>query len=111
MATCFDILGDVELSLQLNETALCGVNEDVGDDAAAFKLVMTANELLTLERNNLAAKAEKLRADLKNNFDEYLTRDLMKAPFDDWRELLNRLEQNPDAKLAVLEKMSRAILL
>lgn len=111
MATCFDILGEIELALQLHEIALRGVNADKGDDAAAFELVMTANELLTLERNNLADKAEKLREDLKNDFDAYLTRDSMKAPFDDWRELLNRLEENPDDKLGVLEKMSRAILL
>ena len=97
--------------MKLYETTLRGVNADKGDDAAAFKLVMTANQLLTLERNNLVAKAEKLREALRNNFDEYLTGDSMKTPFDDWRELLNRLEQNPGDKLSVIEKMSRAILL
>ena len=110
-ATCFDILGEIELALQLHASALRGVNADKGDDAAAFRLVMSANYLLTLERNNIADKASKLREDLKNNVAAYLTRDSMKAPFEDWRALLNQLEQNPDDKIAILEKMSRAILL
>lgn len=92
MTTCFDILGEIELALQLHAAALRGVNADTGDDAAAFKLVLTANELLTLERNNLNDKAENLREELKNNFAAYLTRDSMKAPFEDWRELFNQLE-------------------
>ena len=94
--------------MQLHEAALRGVNTDKGDDAAAFKLVMTANYLLTLERNTIADKAAKLREEFKNNVTAYLTRNSMKAPFQDWRALLNQLEQNP---FAVLEKMSRAILL
>ena len=87
IATCFDIVGDTELALQLNETALRGVNADTGDDTAAFRLVMTADELLTLERNNLKDKAENLREELKNKLDAYLNqvaRETMKAPFADW---------------------------
>ena len=72
IATCFDIVGDKELALQLNEAALRGVNEDSGDDTAAFRLVMTADELLTLERNNLKDKAENQREELKNKLDKYL---------------------------------------
>ena len=111
MATCFDILGDTELAVQLHSEALRGVNADRGDDAAAFRLVMTANELFTHERHN---SAENLREELKNKLDAYLnqvTSDSMTAPFADWRDLLNRLEQNPADKFVVLEKMSRAVLL
>ena len=119
MATCFDILSDTDLSIQLHETALRGVNAEIANDltnanAEAFRLIITANQLLTLERNNVADKAESLREDLKHNFDTYFTNvelESMKVPFADWKELLDKIEQNSDDKFAVLEKMSRTILL
>ena len=63
MATCFDILGDAELAIQLHETALRGVdaevNGNVADNAngAALRLVMMANELRTFDKNGRDAVA------------------------------------------------------
>lgn len=109
MATCFDILGDVELAMQLHEDALRGVDAEINGDiptnanGAALRLVMLANALLTFEKNNFTEKAEDIRQSIQKNLDEYLnqvTVDSMKAPFADWQ-----------ADLSDVEKMRRAILL
>ena len=109
MATCFDILGDAELVMQLHEDALRGVDAEINGDipananGAALRLVMLANALLTLEKNNFTEKAEDIRKSIQKNLDEYLnqvTVDSMKTPFADWQ-----------ADLSDVEKMRRAILL
>ena len=113
-ATCFDILGDIEFSMKLHEAALRGVNADKSDDAAAFRLVISANYLLTLEKNNNRQKVDEVIQKLKNYLDEYFSQVntySMKVPFENWKELLDCVEKNSADKIAVLEKMSRAILL
>lgn len=121
MATCFDILGDKELSLQLHEEALSGVYAEIGEtisdenaNGAAFMLVMMSNQLLTLERNKKFDESEELIKKLKNNLDEYLrkvTVPSMKEPFKYLQELLIDFERNSADKFDVLEKLRRAILL
>lgn len=109
MATCFDILDDVELAMQLHETALrgvdAGINGDIAANAtvAAMRLVMLANFLRTAEKNNFTDTSAELRQELQKSLEEYLnqvTLDSMKAPFADWQD-------SP----ADVEKMCRAILL
>ena len=109
MATCFDILDDAELAIQLHEEALRGVYSEIGGDiaananGAALRLIMLANFLRTAEKNNFTDKVAALRQELQKSLDEYLnqvTLDSMKAPFADRQELLGDVE-----------KMCRAILL
>ena len=102
MATCFDILGDTELSIKLHEEALRGVDSDKGDDAAAFQLVILANELLTFEKHNFD-KSDELRKKIQQNLNEYFKKveiDSMKEPFSDWSKSFYKVE-----------KMCRSILL
>lgn len=119
MATCFDILGDTEQAINLHEAALRGVSSIIGEDNssnsvhAAFRLVMMAGALLTLEKNSFADKAKDLSEKLQKNLDEYLDKvqmDSMKIPFDGWHEMIDDMEKNSADKFDLLEKMSRAIL-
>ena len=109
MATCFEILGDAEISMQLHEDALRGVDTEINGavsanaNGAALRLVMLANFLRTAEKSHNTDKAELLRQKIKISLDEYLNTvsvDSMKAPFADWQE-----------DLSDVEKMCRAILL
>ena len=113
MATCFDILGDAELAIQLHETALRGVDAEIksNDDksvaananAVAYMLVMMANELRTFDKNGNATESVALRQKIKSTLDEYLNEvdiDSMKVPFAGWFDTINDAAQ-----------MSRAILL
>ena len=126
MATCFDILEDKSFALKLHEEAIQGVNAEIGEDrgnvsavsvnanGAAFRLVMSANLLLTFEKNNMTDKAKNLKNKLQSDLNEYLTRvniASMKVPFDGWKEALEHIEKNPADKIDILEDMSRAILL
>ena len=109
MATCFDILGDKELALQLHDEALRSIDAKIGKDisnnthSVAFKLVMMANKLVTLEKNNFLNEAEELKKQIKKILDDYFKQvkiPSMKAPFKKWQESFDDVE-----------KMSRAILL
>ena len=120
MGACFNILGDTSLSMQLYSAALRGVDEEIGENisvnanAAAFRLVMLANYLMTLEKNNKIQKADEIIKKLKYLLSEYLTQvniDSMKIPFDGWQDLLENIAKNSVDKFAIPEKMSRAILL
>ena len=120
MGTCFNILGDTSLSMQLYSAALRGVDEEIGENisvnanAAAFRLVMLANYLMTLKKNNKIQKADEIIKKLKYLLSEYLTQvniDSMKIPFDGWQDLLENIAKNSVDKFAIPEKMSRAILL
>ena len=117
---CFNILGDSSLTMQLYLAALRGVDSEIAGNisvnanAAAFRLIMLANYLLTLEKNNNFKKADEVIQTIKNYLDEYFTKvniESMKVPFDGWQELIDSVEKNSADKIATLEKMSRAILL
>lgn len=99
MAICFDILADNELALDLHETALQGVEADGGDDAAAFQLVMLANYLLTLQKNNAVAKFDAVANKIKNFLDEYFK----SVNVDSMKELFEKIKD--------VAQISRAILL
>ncbi len=120
MGTCFDILGDTSLAIDLHLAAVRGVDSEIAGNisvnanAAAFRLVMLASYLLTLEKNNNRQKADDVIQKLKNYLDEYFTQvniGSMKVPFDGWQDLIDSVEKNSADKLELLEKMSRAILL
>ena len=59
---CFNILGESSLAMQLYSAALRGVDSEIGDNvsvnanAAAFRLVISANYLLTLEKITTAKR-------------------------------------------------------
>ena len=117
---CFNILGESSLAMQLHAAAMRGVDSEIGDNvsananAAAFRLVISANYLLTLEKNNSRQKAVDVIQKLKNYLDEYFAQvniESMKVPFENWQELMAGVEKNSADKIAILEKMSRAILL
>ena len=103
MATCFDILDDTELSMKLHKMALIGADSDKGDDSAAFRLVILANELLTFEKHKNFDETDELRKKIQQNLNEYFKKveiDSMKVPFVRWKESLYNVAE-----------MSRAILL
>ena len=106
--------------MQLYSAALRGVDSEIGENvsvnanAAAFRLVMSANYLLTLEKNKNRQKADAVIQKLKNYLDEYFSQaniDSMKLPFENWQEFLDGVEKNSADKISILEKMSRTILL
>ena len=125
MGLCFDILKDFSLASTLHEEALRGVDAEISSNkngttisvnanAAAFRLVMMASNLLTLERNNQFDKAPKLILEIKNYLAEYLNQvkiNSMKVPFEYWQEALETIEKNPADKINIIEGMSRVILL
>ena len=131
MGTCFDILGESSFALNLQEEALGGTDSEIGEDfikngktinaisvhanATAYRLIILAHLLTTCERNNLNKKSSLIKESLQKRLTEYLSNDYvidsMKAPFKDWKELLEQAENNEEDKINILEKMSRSILI
>ena len=131
LGVCFDILGESSFALNLQEEALNGVDNEIGEDfiknektisaisvnsnSAAFRLVILAHLLMTCERNNLNKKSATIKEKFKNKLTEYLSNDYvidsMKTPFKDWQEIIEHIESNENNKLKLIEEMSRAILI